>query len=121
MKGTQLGRLGEDRAEGFLEDNGFTVIERNYRTRRGEIDAVAVKNGVVHFIEIKSYINLGTDALEYAVGKRKQATIIGVSKEFLYRNRRFAESFVQYDVLFLRGNELTPELLENVFTESGVA
>ena len=116
-----MGRRGEDKAESFLRHNGFTVIVRNYRTRRGEIDAVAVKGGVVHFIEIKTYATLGPDALEYAVGKRKQSTILKVSKEFLYKNKRFAESSVQYDVLFLGGNDLTPELMENVFTESGVA
>ena len=97
------------------------MIVRNYRTRRGEIDMVAVKNGILHFIEIKTYKSLGADALEYAVGRRKQSKIIGVSKEFIYKNRRFAESIVQYDLLFLRGKELTPELMENVFTESGVA
>lgn len=121
MKGIELGRIGEDHAERFLVENGFTVIQRNYRTRRGEIDTIAEKDGVVHFIEIKTYAALGPEALEYAVGRRKRSTIIGVSKDFLFRNRRFSDSLVRYDVLFLGGEESAPELLENAFTESGVA
>lgn len=36
-----LGRTGEDRAVRHLESLGYTIIERNYRCSRGEIDAVA--------------------------------------------------------------------------------
>ena len=121
MKSTERGRLGEERAGRFLVARGFTVVERNYRTRRGEIDAIAVRDGILHFIEIKTYAALGPEALEYSLGRRKRATILGVSKEFLYKNGRFSESTVQYDVLFLGGDGTNPILMENVFTESGVA
>lgn len=113
--------VGEDRAEEFLVENGFSVIRRNFRTRRGEIDVIAIKNGILHFIEVKTFARLGQEALEYAVGKRKRSTIIGVSKSFLFENRGFHGNTIQYDVLFLRGDDSPPELMENVFTESGVA
>jgi putative endonuclease len=50
----QKGNLGEDRAISYLEDNGFLVIDRNYHSRFGEIDIIATKDKVLHFIEVKS-------------------------------------------------------------------
>jgi putative endonuclease len=50
----QKGNLGEDRAISYLEDNGFLVIDRNYHSRFGEIDIIATKDKVLHFVEVKS-------------------------------------------------------------------
>src|SRR5215208_1373391 len=49
-----LGQAGEEQATQFLIKNGFTIIERNWRTRFGEIDIVAVNNRVLYFIEVKT-------------------------------------------------------------------
>ena len=48
------GNLAEDSACGFLIDNGFSIIERNFYSRFGEIDIIATKDEVLHFIEVKS-------------------------------------------------------------------
>jgi len=48
------GNLAEDKACTFLFDKGFTIIERNFYSRFGEIDIIAVKDEVFHFIEVKS-------------------------------------------------------------------
>ena len=48
------GNLAEDKACEFLFDNGFNIIERNFYSRFGEIDIIALKGGVYHFIEVKS-------------------------------------------------------------------
>lgn len=50
----KIGRLGEDIATKYLENKGFSIIERNYLRKYGEIDIVAQKDEVVHFIEVKS-------------------------------------------------------------------
>ena len=50
----QKGNFGEDRAISYLEDSGFLVIDRNYHSRFGEIDIIATKDKVLHFIEVKS-------------------------------------------------------------------
>ena len=49
-----LGMLGENIASQFLERKGFRVIECNYRKKWGEIDIIAEKSGIVHFVEVKS-------------------------------------------------------------------
>ena len=48
------GNRAEDKAAIFLEDNGYLVIERNFYSRFGEIDIIASKDDVLHFIEVKS-------------------------------------------------------------------
>lgn len=63
-KTQQIGKLGEDLAVGFLMKQGFSVVERNYTKKWGEIDIIAdsrevshetgKKEVVRHFIEVKS-------------------------------------------------------------------
>ncbi len=48
------GNIAEDKACKFLYDNGFDIIERNFYSRFGEIDIIASKDGIFHFIEVKS-------------------------------------------------------------------
>lgn len=50
----KLGDIGENIACGFLEKKGFTIMERNYLKKWGEIDIVARKGEIIHFIEVKS-------------------------------------------------------------------
>jgi putative endonuclease len=50
----KTGELGEDIACIYLKKLGFTVLERNYYKLIGEIDIVAEKKGILHFIEVKS-------------------------------------------------------------------
>lgn len=51
---TQKGREAEDFACAFLEKNHYKILERNFNTRFGEIDIIAQKGGILHFVEVKS-------------------------------------------------------------------
>ena len=50
----EKGNLAEAQARAYLMQNGFNIVEQNYYSRFGEIDIIASKNGVLHFIEVKS-------------------------------------------------------------------
>lgn len=50
----KIGRLGEDIAQKFLQNKGFTIIGQNYLKKCGEIDIIAKKGQITHFIEVKS-------------------------------------------------------------------
>lgn len=50
----EIGTLGEDIAVKYLKNKGYSVIERNYWKKWGEIDVIAENNGILHFVEVKS-------------------------------------------------------------------
>jgi putative endonuclease len=50
----EVGKIGENIAVSFLVKQGFSVIERNYSTRHGELDIIATKDTTLHCIEVKS-------------------------------------------------------------------
>lgn len=55
----KIGALGEQIAVDYLISKGFQVIDRNYTKKVGEIDVVATKDNIIHFIEVKTLIKYG--------------------------------------------------------------
>jgi putative endonuclease len=55
-----LGRLGEELAVTHLRRMGFALLERNARTRHGEIDVIAFDGRTLVFVEVKTRRNLGS-------------------------------------------------------------
>ena len=69
------GAAGEDAAVGLLVARGYAILERNFRTRYGELDVVAVDGDVLVFCEVRTRV--GRNAIAYALesigpGKRMQ-------------------------------------------------
>lgn len=54
MTNTQTGNYGEDLAVKFLKDQGYKILERNYRIIGGEIDIVAMDGEYLVFVEVKA-------------------------------------------------------------------
>ena len=56
-----IGALGENMAAKYLTKNGYDILDRNFRRPWGEIDIVAQKLGIIHFVEVKSIscVNVG--------------------------------------------------------------
>ncbi|MBI4138551.1 YraN family protein [Candidatus Uhrbacteria bacterium] len=50
----RFGDRGEDRAAAFFIVRGFRIVARNWSTRMGEIDLICEKDGVTHFVEVKT-------------------------------------------------------------------
>jgi putative endonuclease len=53
-KTQQIGQLGEDLAVKYLENKDFSIIERNYTLKQGEIDIIAKKDEILYFFEVKA-------------------------------------------------------------------
>ncbi|OQX59911.1 MAG: hypothetical protein B5M52_01995 [Helicobacteraceae bacterium 4484_230] len=51
------GDIAEERAVQFLRDSGFRIIDRNVSSRFGEIDIIALRSDILHFIEVKSALD----------------------------------------------------------------
>jgi putative endonuclease len=50
----EKGNAAEELAKNYLYDNGYEIIEQNFYSRFGEIDIIATKDDVLHFVEVKS-------------------------------------------------------------------
>lgn len=50
----QRGKFGEDYVTEYLGNKGYEIIARNYHKRCGEIDIIAKKDSVLHFVEVKT-------------------------------------------------------------------
>jgi putative endonuclease len=118
LKGKALGREGERLAAQFLEKQGVVIVERNFRTRCGEIDLVARDKKELVFIEVKA--RSGSDfgsALE-AVDSRKCRQIVRVAKEYLLVHDGFEEP-IRFDVIgILLGDSVHIEHIKNAFDAS---
>ena len=80
----EKGNLSEEAAYRFLLQKDFRILERNFYSRFGEIDIVAIKESVLHFIEVKS-------ALEYELAiqnitKSKLSKLIKTGDVYLKKN-----------------------------------
>lgn len=115
----KVGNAGEDRACEYLVDNGYSVIERNWRTRTGEIDIIAQKDEFLVFVEVKTLPNSTLDMLESVLNQEKRKRIVKTSKRFLINHRQYSNSYIRYDVIILDMQGLPPVYhIENAFSES---
>ncbi len=78
-----LGGEGEARAAVFLVRRGYRIVERNVRVNGVEIDLVAMRHGVVVFVEVKTRSGRAFGAPEHAVDARKQARIARAAAAWL--------------------------------------
>ena len=70
-KTSDLGKLAEDFAVRFLQKKGYKIIDRNFRSRFGEIDIVAEEGGYLVFIEVKARWSQKFGSPEEAVTPQK--------------------------------------------------
>jgi len=68
----RLGEWGEAQAAALLRRKGFRIVAQNFRTRYGELDIVAEKDGFLVFAEVKTRKNDRFAAAREAVDARKQ-------------------------------------------------
>ena len=81
-----LGSFGEDAAAAFLSKKGFTVIQRNFSCRLGEIDIIAEEGEYLAFIEVKLRKNADHGEAREFVTFSKQKRIILAAKYWLSRH-----------------------------------
>lgn len=95
-----LGAWGEDLACDYLEKQGFAIHARNWTPRggQGEIDAVAIEDGVLVFIEIKTRATSEFGAPDRAIGIGKRRSLASAARRF-YASNPFAPRLHRFDTV----------------------
>lgn len=100
-----VGRHYEAVAARYLKYLGLTVLERNYRCKRAEIDIIALDNDTLCFVEVKYRSSAAYGYPSEAVDIKKQQRIILASEHYLAENRLSGVSR-RYDVVEIIGNKI---------------
>ena len=112
----RLGRSGEALAEALLRTRGYRILERNYRTRIGEIDLIARDGKTLVFVEVKSRRSMRFGSAKEAVTMAKRRKLTMVALQYL---KSTAETGVhaRFDVVAIDQGEENPrlELVQNAF------
>ncbi len=106
MNKKEKGSRGEDVAVLYLSQHGFSVLERNLKEGAGEVDIVAHKDGVLHFVEVKSSFvkeGIGTEGwrAEERITRKKIHSIANVASLYLERKGEIDREWC-IDVLVVR-------------------
>ena len=96
----ETGKLGEELAAKYLENNSYKIIERNFQAKQGEIDIIALdmeKEELV-FIEVKTRKSLSYGKPVDAVDESKQKHMLKTIKYYLY-SRNLEDEFIRVDII----------------------
>jgi putative endonuclease len=92
------GQRGEDAAAAYLERSGFTIVERNWRSKAGEIDIVALDGETLVLCEVKTRRTIAKGSPEDAVTPTKQRRITRLAQAYI-QNAGIEPVGVRFDVI----------------------
>lgn len=112
-----IGKLGEDLAAQYLVENGYQILNRNYRCSFGEIDIIAQHNKELVFLEVKTRTSTVFGLPQESVTHSKQKRIKKIALQYLSEEGLKGRG-IRFDVVGVLlnktgGNKI--ELIPNAF------
>ena len=107
-----IGRNGEEIAAEYLRNNGYRIVEKNYKNRFGEIDVIAKDGNTVVFIEVKTRNTPSYGTPSSAVDSKKQQRIGKVALTYLTK-KGLTQHPVRFDVVSICDGEI--EVIRDAF------
>jgi putative endonuclease len=105
-----LGQLGEDLACAELERRGHTIVARNFRTNRGELDIVSEHNGVTVFVEVRAKsTEMFGDGAE-SVTLQKQRQLLAMAELYVARHKLEGVP-CRFDVVAIEADSEPPRVI----------
>ncbi len=111
-----FGADGEKMAATWLTSKGYQILHCNWRHSYYEIDIIAIKNKMLHFVEVKSRNASPFGYPEDSVTKKKFKNLQRAADQYLFLNP--GHHWIQYDILSItiyKDKEPDYFLLEDVF------
>lgn len=101
------GKVGENMAAEYLKNQGFEVIERNYRHRRGEIDLIVRKDNLLLFVEVKTRTgNADWGYPEEAVTPKKARKVVSCANAYIFKINWQGE--IRFDIIAIELGQENP-------------
>ena len=117
----RLGQWGERLAADYLIEQGYLILDRNVRTKYGEIDLIASKDKVTVFIEVKTRRSTALGFPEISVDRKKQKKLVETAQAFIQEKPDLGDAW-RIDVIAIRYLQTSskPEIVhfENAVSES---
>ena len=104
----EFGVTGEQMAARYLEDQGYVILDRNYRRGHKEVDIIALDHGELAVIEVKTRTNEDYFTAEQAVDHRKRQNIIRVANNYVRRYHRTEP--LRFDIIAIVGSGANAEI-----------
>ena len=101
-----VGSRYEEETAAFLQKNGYRILEKNFRDRRGEIDLIAKDGRTLVFVEVKYRSTNESGLPEEAVDLRKQRQISRVAAWYLTEKGLDIYTPCRFDVVAIEGEEI---------------
>ncbi len=119
--GLSLGERGEMAAFGWLVQNGYKILAKNYRCALGELDAVASKKNRVYFVEVKTRSGTEFGRPEEAVTRDKQRRLARLAALYLKNTEspQARVSFAVISVLWRPARAPEIRMIEDAFSLEG--
>jgi len=96
-KHNKIGIKGEQIAANFLLNKGYSILHRNWRSGKKEIDIIALKDDMAVIVEIKTRTNFDFGFPEEAVNRSKQRFIKSAAEAFVSENPQYL--FIRFDIV----------------------
>lgn len=111
-----LGHAGENAASAWLAEHGFTILDRNWRYGKWELDIVCVREGAIHFVEVKTRSGRGYGGAASAISHAQQKRLLLAAQAWLTARESWGRH-CQFDIICVSsaGNALTVECYANAF------
>ncbi|NLN87941.1 MAG: YraN family protein [Syntrophomonadaceae bacterium] len=105
----ELGYKGEDLAVSYLQGQGYNILQRNYRSRSGEIDIICSRRGIIVFVEVKTRTSNIYGSPEESITWRKRDHIRKVALDYLAAGHQpFKE--LRFDVIGIMMEQGIPSI-----------
>jgi putative endonuclease len=111
----ERGRAGEERAVGYLERAGFSILDRNWRCSQGEIDIIAERAGALAFVEVKTRAGLGYGHPFEAITRRKLLRMHRLAMAWVIAHPDAARGrSIRLDAIAITGRDLATASIEHL-------
>ncbi|MBF0358902.1 MAG: YraN family protein [Magnetococcales bacterium] len=97
-----LGDQGEKMASAYLEKHGYKILDRNIRSRSGEIDLIAMDGNTLVFCEVRTRGGRSLDQAAESIDVRKQQRLTRLAEEYLQKHQEFSDHDCRFDAVLLQ-------------------